>query len=163
MVIYVILYIMLYQKVLKPILFKFDPEMVHNHFVWFGEFAGKIWPLKKSIHIFYGYKGKDISKKVDGLTYKTPFLLSAGFDYNGHLVNILPEISFGGAEIGSITARACPGNKKPRLTRLIKSKSILVNKGLCNDGVEKIIERLKIKRFKDKEFVVGISDRKSVV
>lgn len=147
---------MFYQKLLKPLLFKFDPETVHDFFVNAGEFMGKIWPLKNIIGFFYKYKGPDISKTVDGLTYKTPFILSAGFDYNGRLLNILPEISFGSVEIGSITARACEGNKKPRLTRLVNSQSILVNKGLRNDGVEALIARLK-KYKKQKNFVIGIS------
>ena len=82
--------------------------------------------------------------------------MSAGFDYNGRLLNILPEISFGGAEIGSITARPCEGNKKPRLKRLPKSQSLIVNKGLRNHGVEVVIKRLKkIKRTKN--FVIGVS------
>lgn len=147
---------MLYQKVLKPILFKFDPEEVHNRFVDFGEFAGRSPVLKRLISFFYGYRGPDISKTVDGLTYKTPFLLSAGFDYNARLLGILPRISFGGVEVGSVTARPCSGNEKPRLTRLIKSRSILVNKGLLNDGVEQIIKR--IKNFKKPQgFMIGVS------
>ena len=147
---------MFYQKVLKPILFKFDPEKVHNLIVFLGPFLGKSFVLRKLVALFYKYKGRDISKTIDGLTYRTPFILSAGFDYNGKLLNILPEISFGGVEVGSITARACLGNKKPRLTRLPKSQSIIVNKGLCNDGVDEIIKRLKnYKRRND--FVIGIS------
>lgn len=146
----------LYKKVLKPILFKFDPEMIHNLFVYFGEIIGKIGLLKVLVSVFYKYRGANISKEVDGIKYKTPFILSAGFDYNGRLINILPEISFSGVEVGSVTARHCFGNKKPRLTRLIKSQSILVNKGLRNDGVEIILNRLK--NFKKKnDFVVGIS------
>jgi len=147
---------MFYKKILKPILFKFDPEKVHDFFVATGALAGKNWFLKKITRAFYGYKGKDISKIVDGLTYRTPFLLSAGFDYNGKLPGILPQISFGGEEVGSVTAKLCHGNKKPRLTRLPKSRSIIVNKGLANDGVETIIKRLK-KFKKEKGFVVGIS------
>jgi dihydroorotate dehydrogenase len=147
---------MLYQKVLKPILFKFDPEKVHNLFVDIGEILGKCWLLKKLVYLFYGYKGRDISKTIDGLTFKTPFILSAGFDYNGRLINILPEISFGGVEVGSVTSKPCSGNQTPRMMRLPKSKSILVNKGLRNDGVEMIIKRLK-KYKKQKDFVVGVS------
>jgi dihydroorotate dehydrogenase len=148
--------IMLYQKVLKPILFKFDPEKVHNLFVDIGEILGKFKLLRKLVYFFYSYKGKDISKKVDGLSFKTPFILSAGFDYNGRLINILPEISLGGVEVGSITSKPCLGNQTPRMLRLPKSKSILVNKGLRNDGVETIIKRLK-KYKKQKDFVVGVS------
>lgn len=151
---------MLYQKLIKPILFAFDPERAHNFFVWWGEFFGQFKIFKKLIGIFFKYKSKDISKVVDGLYYQTPFILSAGYDYNGRLINILPEISFGGEEVGSVTAKPYEGNTKPRLTRLPKSKSILVNKGLKNDGVEKIIERLK-KYPKCKGFVVGVSIARS--
>lgn len=147
---------MLYKKVLKPILFKFDPEMVHNFFVDVGEILSRSFFSRGLTSFLYGYKGRDISKKVDGLTYKTPFILSAGFDYNGRLINILPEVSFGGVEVGSITARPCKGNDKPRMIRLPKSKSILVNKGLLNDGVEAIIERLKNFKKVD-DFIVGVS------
>ena len=121
-----------------------------------GEFIGKSYILKKLVFIAYGYKGSDISKTVDGLTFKSPFLLAAGFDYNGRLLNILPEISFGGVEVGSVTARPSEGNEKPRLRRLSKSQSLIVNKGLRNDGVNKVIDRLK-KYKKQDGFVVGVS------
>lgn len=147
---------MFYRKLLKSILFRFDPGKVHDFFVWNGEFFGRFWFFRKLIAVFYKYKGPDISKKVDGLTYQSPFILSAGFDYNANLANILPEISFGGEEVGSITARVCLGNKSPRLKRLPKSRSLLINKGLKNDGVEAIIKRLK-KYPKRKDFVIGIS------
>jgi len=147
---------MFYQKLLKPILFKFDPENVHDFFVWTGEVLGKFGPSRKLVALFYKYKGPDISIIVDGISYKTPFILSAGFDYNARLINILPEISFGGVEVGSVTARPCLGNEKPRLIRLPKSKSILVRKGLRNEGVDAVIHRLKKYAIK-KDFVIGVS------
>lgn len=104
----------------------------------------------------YGYHGKDISKTIDGIKYKTPVLLSAGFDYNGKLTGILASLGFGGEEIGSVTARACEGNRKPRLIRLKKSGSIIVRKGLRNDGVDTVIRRIK-KSHIPKDFVIGVS------
>ncbi|MEI8249285.1 MAG: quinone-dependent dihydroorotate dehydrogenase [Candidatus Taylorbacteria bacterium] len=147
---------MVYKYLLKPILFRFDPESVHNFFTSFGVFAGKHSLLRKLVASIYNYRGTGISKTVDGITYRTPFLLSAGFDYNGQLTEILPSIGLGGEEIGSVTARPCEGNSQPRLTRLKGSQSILVNKGLRNEGVDVIIERLK-KRKASKDFVCGIS------
>ena len=159
---------MLYKHVLKPILFLFDPENVHDFFIWTGELLGRFWLTRHLVSFAYGYrvskKSKDISKTVDGINYRTSILLSAGFDYNGRLTKILPYIGFGGEEVGSVTARPCEGNPKPRLTRLPKSKSIIVNKGLRNEGVDKIITRIKDEHQK---FVIGISiartnDEKSV-
>lgn len=146
---------MLYKKILKPFLFWFNPEAVHDLFVNIGYYLGKTALTRSVIAFFYDYKGPDISKTVDGIKYRTPVLLAAGFDYNARLSAILPKIALGGEEVGSVTARPCSGNAKPRLTRLPRSKSILVNKGLKNDGVDTIINRLRHCRKSD--FVQGVS------
>lgn len=103
----------------------------------------------------YGSKERPVT--VDGLTYQNPVILSAGFDYDGRLTEILPYVSFGGVEVGSVTAKAYGGNQKPRLTRLKKSKSILVNKGLKNEGVDSLIRRLGQRKRRIQNFVIGIS------
>ncbi len=144
----------LYVHILKPFLFKLDPEHVHNRFVAVGEFLGSFGLGRALLNLMYGYHGPDISKTVDGITYKTPVLLSAGFDYNGRLSQALPSIGFGGEEIGSVTARECEGNAKPRLTRLPKSQSLIVFKGLRNEGVGRIIRRLQSRQHL---FVTGVS------
>lgn len=149
---------MLYKRVLKPILFRFDPEAVHDFFTLVGQWAGKYSFSRGIVSAMYQYRGPDISKTVDGIKYRTPFLLSAGFDYNAQLTQILPCIGLGGEEAGSVTARASEGNPKPRLTRLPRSKSILVNKGLRNEGVDAVIRRLKnVALRKENDFIVGIS------
>jgi dihydroorotate dehydrogenase len=151
---------MLYKNLLKPILFKYDAETVHDFFVNTGETLGKNFVGRSAIDAMYGYHGADISKKVDGIFYKTPIMLAAGFDYNARLLKILPSLAFGGAEVGSVTAKECDGNPKPRLERLPFSEGLLVNKGLKNDGVETIINRLK-KSPKTEDFVIGISVAKT--
>jgi len=146
----------LYRRVLKPVLFKMSPDRVHDLFTVVGETAGRIAPLRWLFALVYGYRGADISKTVDGITYKTPVLLSAGFDPNGRLTRILPALAFGGEEIGSVTAHACAGNPRPHLTRLIRNKSIVVYKGLRNHGVDALIAKLK-RTLRVQGFVIGIS------
>ena len=131
-----------YKKGLKPILFKFDPEQVHNVFVGVGESLGKREAGRRLMGLMYGYHGPDISRTVDGVTYKTPVVLAAGFDYNARLTGILGSLGFGGVEVGSVTAYPCEGNVPPRLRRAVESKSLIVYKGLKNEGVDKVIERL---------------------
>ncbi len=149
----------MYKSVIKPILFLFNPELVHDFMTSFGVILGKFSITRYITRLIYGYNGRDISKVVDGIKYRTPFLLSAGFDYNGLLYNILPSISLGGEEIGSVTAKKCEGNPRPRLTRIPNSKGIIVNKGLRNDGVDAIINRLKHAQVSS--FVKGISIAKT--
>lgn len=146
----------MYQYVLKPLFFRFDPELVHNFFVWFGELLGRFGLTRFLTGLVYNYRGPSVGRTIDGLFYRTPIILSAGFDYNARLVSILPQVGFGGVEVGSVTARACAGNSRPRLWRLPRSRSIVVNKGLRNDGVDTIIRRLQ-KTKTPAGFVVGIS------
>lgn len=146
----------LYRSVLQPVLFKCNPERMHDLFVVVGEFTGRFASLRAFVSALYEYKGKDIAKTVDGITYKTPVLLSAGFDNNGRLTRILKHMSFGGEEIGSVTALPCEGNAPPRLTRLIRNKSLVVYKGLRNDGVDALIDRLR-RTPRTSDYVIGIS------
>lgn len=146
----------LYQKALKPILFKLSPDFVHDLFLMLGEMAGQFAVTRWLFRAPYGYHGPDISKTVDGLIYHTPVLLSAGFDANGRLTRILPSLSFGGEEIGSVTAEPCAGNPLPRMTRLIRNKSLVVYKGLRNYGVDALIKKLS-RTPREKNFVIGVS------
>lgn len=138
----------------------FSPETMHSSFVWLGQNIAKtpliLWPLSK----IYGIPKSTPEVKFDGLTFKGPVCLAAGFDYNGKLSHCLYSMGFAGEEVGSLTARSCEGNVPPRLTRLINSKSILVYKGLRNDGVDNVIKRLKAKKI-PKDFVLGISIAKT--
>lgn len=147
---------LLYQFVLKPILFRFDPERIHNLFVSLGETLGRHSITRRLVSMVYGYRGRDASVTINGITFRTPVILAAGFDYNGRLVRILKSVGFGGVEVGSVTARPSAGNPTPRLTRLVRSKSLLVNKGLRNDGVNRIVQRL-LETPHDPDFVVGVS------
>ncbi len=140
----------------KPLIFKLSPDQAHELFVHAGEMMGSNSLTRAAIGSLYEYRGKDISKTVDGITYATPVLLSAGFDSDGHLTRILKHLSFGGEEIGSITAYPCEGNPRPRMTRLVRNKSMVVYKGLRNDGVDALIERLK-QTPRTPEYVIGIS------
>lgn len=150
----------LYQRILKPILFRFDPEAVHDAFVALGDGLGRTEAGRALISSLYGYRGPDASVTVDGLRYRTPVVLAAGFDYNGRLLQILPEMGFGGVEVGSVTALPTPGNDPPRMQRMVRSQAIVVNKGLMNDGVESIAPRLAATPT-PRDFVVGVSIARS--
>lgn len=146
----------LYTHALKPILFKMSPDTVHDLFITAGEAAGRLAPTRALFSALYNYSGPDISKTVDGVTYRTPILLSAGFDANGRLTRILPSLGFGGEEVGSVTADYCEGNPLPRMTRLVRNRSLVVYKGLRNNGVDALIKKLKVTP-REKDFVIGIS------
>jgi len=146
----------LYRHALKPLLFQMHPDTAHTLFLALGEVAGAVAPARALLSAFYNYRGPEIGKTVDGIHYRTPILLSAGFDADGRLTRILPSLSFGGEEIGSTTAHSCAGNPRPHMQRLVRNRSIVVYKGLRNRGVDALIKHLRATP-RVPGFVLGIS------
>jgi dihydroorotate dehydrogenase len=132
-----------YRLLWKPILFLLDAEVVHNFFIKLGAWLGFSSLAKKMITIIFGYQNSNLNVLKNGILFPNPVGLAAGFDYNGQLTGILPALGFGFHTIGTITFEPYQGNPKPRLGRLPKSKSLLVNKGLKNIGAKACINFLK--------------------
>lgn len=144
-----------YSKILKPVLFLFDPEFVHNIFTGTGNLLGKNSFSKTLVRKIFRYDNEILEQEVAGIKFKNPIGLSAGFDYDAKLVSILEEIGFGFESTGTVTYSPYQGNPKPRLTRLPKSKSILVNKGFKSNGIVKVLKE--IGNWNEQSFNVGIS------
>lgn len=144
----------------KKILFKIDPETTHNIFITLGELLGSNLLTRKIASAVFNYQHKKLNQKILGVSFENPVGLAAGFDYDANLTQILPQVGFGFMTIGTITNIPYEGNKKPRLGRLIKSKSLLVNKGFKNSGIDEVLKKLKNKKF---EIPLGISVGKSNV
>lgn len=147
-----------YQKILKKIFFRIDPEVVHDHMVLIGKFLGNYTPTQHITRWLFNYTDKKLQQTILGITFSNPVGLSAGFDKNAELTDILPDVGFGFVEVGSVTGEPCSGNAKPRLWRLPKTKGLVVYYGLKNDGCEKIATRLTNKKFR---FPIGISIAKT--
>lgn len=135
----------LYEKILRAILFKFPAETAHEIGV-------------KALKVGLGsrFAQNSVKKRFScnelgsierfGLEFRNPFGVAAGFDKNGILVNQLGSIGFGFVEVGTVTYEAQSGNEKPRLFRLSEDGALINRLGFNNEGVLKIIERLKGKR-----------------
>lgn len=149
----------LYKNILKKIFFRFDPESVHDRMLSSGHFLGKYRLTRFIVRKTFSYQNPVLTQNIAGLTFNNPVCLSAGFDKNGTLVDILPEVGFGAMELGSVTLNSYEGNPKPRLFRLPKSKALVVYYGLMNVGVKAFVERLKA--FKQNKAIVGISVAKT--
>jgi len=143
----------LYQPV-KKLMFFFDAEDVHNVMTDFGSVLGKNVIGRSIAKCMFKYNSSQTEKIIDGIIFPNPIGLAAGFDYNGQLTQILPSVGFGYQMVGTVTYEPYEGNKKPRLGRFPKSKSLLVNKGLKSLGAKVIANKLSKLTF---EYPVGIS------
>src|SRR3989344_6109614 len=131
-----------YKLILKPIFFKFDPEATHDFATAVGRLLGKFYITQKITSWLFDYKNSTLEQKVLGINFKNPIGLSAGFDKDMQLTDIISYVGFGFEEVGSVTAKPYAGNPRPRLWRLPKTKSLGVWYGLKNKGVEILTKKL---------------------
>lgn len=125
-------------KVLRPLLFQCDAEAVHEFFLALGQYLGRIKPAKSVIRAIFSRHYSVLNCRHVGISFKTPVGLAAGFDYEGKLSDFLPALGFGFQSVGTVTYGASAGNPRPRLSRLVESKAILVNKGYKNKGIQTV-------------------------
>src|SRR5476651_2237105 len=92
-----------YQPIIKPFLFQFDPEHVHEAITTSGEWMGKSRLLRKIIRKNFSISNTRLSQTYNGITFKNPIGLSAGFDYEAKLPQITPSLGFGFQTVGTIS------------------------------------------------------------
>jgi dihydroorotate dehydrogenase len=141
-------------KILRSVLFLFDPEWVHYFSMNGLKLLCKIPGVKKMLAASFKPKGNvQCSMFPQGpagnFQFSNPVGLGAGFDKNAKYLNELEALGFGFVEIGTVTPKPQAGNDKPRLFRLPKDKALINRMGFNNDGVEAVTERLKAWQLKN--------------
>lgn len=137
---------MIYNSLVKPLLFQLDAERAHDLTHHFARKASESSFLRALAKGIYNYQAPGLSQKIWGLTFRNPLGLAAGFDKNGHIPQIMEAVGFGFIEVGSITGNPSTGNPKPRLFRLPRDRALINRMGLNNDGAKTIVKRLKNKQ-----------------
>ena len=141
----------MYQKLIKPLLFRFDPEAVH-YFTFTAIKLLSALPFASAIiRALYLVKDQRLEREVFGLKFPNPVGLAAGFDKNAVLFKELSNFGFGFIEIGTLTPKGQAGNPKKRLFRLQEDEAIINRMGFNNEGVDDAVKRLK----KNKNVLIG--------
>ena len=140
-------------QLLKVFLFRLDPEKAHHFTMWCFKALLLIPGMAFLFRKFFTLKHPSLERKIAGLTFSNPIGLAPGFDKNGHYMKAMALLGFSHIEVGTITPRPQPGNPKPRLFRLIKSRALINRMGFNNDGVEVLVNRLTY--HKPKDVVIG--------
>ncbi|MBD1364138.1 quinone-dependent dihydroorotate dehydrogenase [Mucilaginibacter sp. ZT4R22] len=129
-------------QLLKPLLFKFDPENVH-YFVTRNLKRFNKMPGGTAIsEAIWASNDKRLEKEVFGLKFKNPVGLAAGFDKNAELIAEMGALGFGFVEVGTVTPLPQPGNDKPRMFRLPADEALINRMGFNNLGVDVAAERI---------------------
>ena len=150
-----------YRRLLRPILFRFDAERVHHFAMAFLHGNG---PAMQTLRRSFP-QDASTAREVFGLKFPNPVGLAAGFDKNALVLPAWEGLGFGFAEVGTITAKAQPGNPQPRLFRVPELSGVINRMGFNNDGADAVAKRLEKLRATSRwpQFPVGINLGKSKV
>jgi dihydroorotate dehydrogenase len=132
----------LYRIIARPLLFRADPERVHDATVRAAALVGRSRTACRVLATRRAAPDPRLTIEVAGLRFATPLGLAAGFDKSARAVPLLSSLGFGHVEIGSVSADPSAGNPRPRLFRLVDERAIVVHYGVPNDGAARVAERL---------------------
>lgn len=151
-----------YEAFVKPLLFSLDAETAHH--LTIGLLA-RVSNFDSAIRVLRSSQPPSKPKTVFGVDFPNPIGLAAGLDKNGVALPAWAAFGFGFIEIGTVTAKAQPGNPKPRIFRLPRQQALINRLGFNNDGADAIAQRLAALRASGRwpAVPVGINIGKSKV
>lgn len=138
----------MYKKLVRPILFNFDPEKIHHFATGFLKLLFSIPGISDLIRNYATVKSKHLERELFGLKFSNPVGIAAGFDKNAAFYNELGNLGFGFIEIGTVTPLGQAGNAKPRLFRLPTDGALINRMGFNNHGLEAAVRNLKKRKTK---------------
>jgi dihydroorotate dehydrogenase (fumarate)/dihydroorotate dehydrogenase len=128
-----------YRRIVRPILFRLDPERAHRLALQAGRHLQ--WS-QRLLHGCTTVRDERLRADICNLRFDTPIGLAAGFDKSADALATLAALGFGFVELGSVSRFPSKGNPRPRLFRLPADKAIVVAYGVPNDGADLIASRL---------------------
>jgi dihydroorotate dehydrogenase len=126
---------------LRPFLFRLDPERAHALTIFALRLAGAAPFLNWTLRQMYRAPEKPVD--AFGLRFKNPVGLAAGYDKDGVAVAGLAALGFGHVEVGTVTPLAQDGNPKPRVFRLVEDEAVINRMGFPGRGADFVRRRIK--------------------
>jgi len=132
----------MYKQILRPLLFRFDPEFIHEITVEWLSRAGKLPPVVALLKKIYGNRAADLPLEVMGIQFPSPVGLAAGLDKDARCISALSSFGFGHLELGTVTPKPQPGNPVPRLFRIPEHQAIINRMGFNSGGIHPFLQNV---------------------
>jgi dihydroorotate dehydrogenase len=127
--------------ILRPLLFKLDPEAIHKITLNLIRWAGILPPACALLRAMFEVNDSRLQVEAFGVKFRNPIGLAAGYDKDGVAVRGLSSLGFGHIEVGTLTRHGQIGNPKPRVQRVIESQGVINSMGFPNNGVDALTIR----------------------
>ncbi len=136
----------MYRLLFLVVLRRVPAETAHRAGFWLirvlGAAAG-VPGVAAVLRRWLGPRDPALRVRALGLDFPGPLGLAAGFDKDARGVAGLGALGFGFVEVGTVTARAQPGNPRPRMFRLPADRALVNRMGFNNEGAAAAAARLR--------------------
>jgi dihydroorotate dehydrogenase len=132
---------MRFYPLVRALLFRFEPELVHKLTLTLIGIGGRIPPIAFFLKSLFSVASQPVT--CFGVTFPNCVGLAAGYDKDGTGWQGLACLGFGHIEIGTVTLKPQPGNPKPRLFRLPEAQALINRMGFPGRGAAFVARRLR--------------------
>ena len=133
---------LVYQRLLRPWLFRLDPETAHHLAMLALRVGGRAGLLRAVSGATRPWTDPcPLARTVFGVRFPNPVGLAAGFDKDGVALAAWEALGFGFVEAGTLTAQRQPGNPRPRLFRRPEQRALINRLGFNNGGAARAAKR----------------------
>jgi dihydroorotate dehydrogenase len=147
------MYWLLYRMVLRRVPAETAHRLAFGVIRAVARVPGAAWLLRR----WLGPRDPVLRVRALGLEFPGPLGLAAGFDKDARGTRGLAALGFGFVEVGTVTARAQPGNPRPRMFRLTADRALVNRMGFNNDGAAAAASALRRSRRSRGWPVVGVN------
>jgi dihydroorotate dehydrogenase len=132
----------LYEKLLRPLLFTQDPEVIHDRTIAALRLFDAIPFAVRAFEHFNLRPAHTKPISLFGLDFPNRVGLAAGYDKHALAWTAMGALGFGHAEIGTVTLHAQDGNPRPRVFRYPAHEAVVNRYGFPNPGADVVARRL---------------------
>ena len=147
----------MYQRLIRPLMFRLDPEQAHNLTLKALQLVDVFPFLFGLLSRFYTAHSLPSAVNAFGLTFPNPIGMAAGYDKDGIAVPGLAALGFGHIEIGTVTPRPQLGNPRPRIFRIPAQKALINRMGFPGRGADFVANKLKRLKLRHPGMILGVN------
>jgi dihydroorotate dehydrogenase len=131
---------MLYEHIVRRVLFSMDPEDAHVRTL---RVLAALAPALGAAAPLFSVRDARLTSTVCGLHFPTPVGLAAGLDKHAEAVTAWPRLGAGFVEVGTVTPKPQDGNPRPRLFRLLEDRALINRMGFNSVGADAVASHLR--------------------
>ncbi len=144
-------------RLIRPLLFRLDPERAHDLATALLSTSAHIPGCMALLGSLLAFRHPLLATTCLNQQFMNPLGVAAGFDKRAVLIEGLAALGFGHVEVGTITPRPQPGNPRPRMFRLPEDAALINRLGFNSPGMVVVEQALQKAHSRNPHVAIGVN------